>query len=443
MVMDNLENKTITEVSKLIETGAVCPEELTRFYLEKILNDPETNNVFSHVFEKSSLFSARESKKRAKAGLRKSHLDGIPISVKDLVNIKGELTGGGSLLTNKKKAKKNALFVDDLQARGLIIIGKTHMTELAFSGLGLNPITATPTNPINQNLVAGGSSSGSAVSVARNFCLASIGSDTGGSVRIPAAWNNLVGLKTTHNIIDLQGVLKLCPSFDTIGPICKSVEDTHLIFSSITNSVIKSLKKYRLNRLKFLVIKNIFFDDIDGEIADSFNVEIEKIIKSGATIEYKNIEEIDETLEISKTVFPAEAYGVWGDKIEKNPEKMYEPILKRFRSGQNILAHDYLSCLHRLYDLRVSFLAKTEGFDAILAPTSPLKPPSIVQLTNDHEFFTEKNLLALRNTRMANSLNLCALTIPTQTDFDGLMIMGHPFNEFKLLSIGSCLEQME
>ena len=317
------------------------------------------------------------------------------------------------------------------------------MTELAFSGLGLNPITATPVNPYNSDLVSGGSSSGSAVSVSRNYCLASIGSDTGGSVRIPAAWNNLVGLKTTHNIIDLTGVLKLCPSFDTLGPICKNVDDTNLLFSAMTNSRFQNLRNYKSGDLKFLIIKNMFFEEIDSDINDSFNVAIDKIITSGANVEYKTISEIDIAFEISKTVFPAEAYGMWGHEIEKSPEKMFAPIRERFRSGQHILAHEYVLSLQKLFELRKSFLQKVEGFDAILAPTSPIKPPNITQLLDDHEFFTKQNLLALRNTRFANSLNLCALTLPTETHFSGLMLMGRPNNEFNLMSIASNIEKIK
>ena len=443
MDFENLKNKKIKDVSKLIEKGQVCPEELTHFYLEKISRDSRAKDTFTEVFKKSALVSARESKKRAKAGLRKGALDGIPISVKDLADIKGELTAGGSSLTNKKKAEKNAVFVDNLKSQGLIILGKTHMTELAFSGLGLNPITATPVNPYNSDLVSGGSSSGSAVSVSRNYCLASIGSDTGGSVRIPAAWNNLVGLKTTHNIIDLTGVLKLCPSFDTLGPICKNIDDTNLLFNAMTKSKFRNLRNYKAGQFNFLIIKNMFFEQIDSDINDSFNVAIDKIIKSGATVEYKKISEIDRAFEISKTVFPAEAYAMWGHEIEKNPEKMFAPIRERFRSGQHILAHDYIFSLQKLYELRKSFLQKVKGFDAILAPTSPIKPPNITQLLDDHEFFTERNLLALRNTRIANSLNLCALTLPTETDFSGLMLMGRPNKEFDLMSISLTIEAIK
>ncbi len=443
MDFEDFKNKKINDISRLVGNGQICPEELTRFYLQRISSDPRSEEIFTEVYKKSALASAKESKQRAKVGLRKGVLDGIPISVKDLADIKGKLTGGGSSLTNREKARNNATFVDNLQNQGAIILGKTHMTELAFSGLGLNPITATPTNPFNEELVSGGSSSGSAVSVSRNYCFASIGSDTGGSVRIPAAWNNLVGLKTTHNLIDLKGVLKLCPSFDTLGPICRNVDDANLLFNGMINGKLQKLRKYRPENFKFLIIKNMFFEDIDSDINDSFNITIDKIIKSGSRVEYRNITEIDSAFEISKTVFPAEAYGMWQHKIEKNPEKMFTPIRERFRSGRKILAHDYVYSLQKLFELRMSFLEKVIGFDAILAPTSPIKPPSITQLLDSHKFFTERNLLALRNTRIANSLNLCALTLPTDTDFSGLMLMGRPNNEFDLMSIGLAIEKIK
>ena len=260
MDFEDFKNKRINDVSRLIGNGQICPEELTRFYLQRISSDPRSEEIFTEVYKKSALASAKESKQRAKVGLRRGVLDGIPISIKDLADIKGKLTGGGSSLTNKEKARNNATFVDNLQNQGVIILGKTHMTELAFSGLGLNPITATPANPFNEKLVSGGSSSGSAVSVSRNYCFASIGSDTGGSVRIPAAWNNLVGLKTTHNLIDLTGVLKLCPSFDTLGPICRNVDDTNLLLNGMINGKFQKLRKYRPENFKFLIIKNMFFE---------------------------------------------------------------------------------------------------------------------------------------------------------------------------------------
>ena len=136
----------------------------------------------------------------------------------------------------------------------------------------------------------------------------------------------------------------------------------------------------------------MFFEEIDSDINDSFNVAIDKIITSGAKVEYKTISEIDIAFEISKTVFPAEAYGMWGHKIEKSSEKMFAPIRERFRSGQHTLAHEYVLSLQKLFELRKSFLQKVEGFDAILAPTSPIRPPKITQILDDHEYFTKQNL---------------------------------------------------
>ena len=187
----------------------------------------------------------------------------------------------------------------------------------------------------------------------------------------------------------------------------------------------------------------MFFEDIDSDISNSFNIAIEKIIQSGATVEYKSLSEIDSAFEISKTVFPAEAYGIWHNAIEKNPEKMFVPIRERFRSGRDIAARNYIFSLHKLFELRMSFLQKILGFDAILAPTSPIKPPCITRLLNDHNFFTERNLMALRNTRIANSLNLCALTLPTKTNFSGLMLMGRPNSEIELMCIGLSIEKIK
>ena len=209
----------------------------------------------------------------------------------------------------------------------------------------------------------------------------------------------------------------------------------------MTNGKFQKLKGISL-RFKFLIIKKYVFEGIDSGINDSC-VAIEKIIKSGAKVEYKTISEIDTAFEISKTVFPAEAYGMWQHGIEKTPEKMFAPIRERFRSGKRILAHDYVFSLQRLIELRISFLEKVIAYDAILVPTSPIKPPSIAKLLDDHEFFTESNLLALRNTRIANSLNLCALTMPTETDFSGLMFMRGPNTEFDLMSIGLAIEKIK
>ena len=440
--MDLLEKKTAVEIGQFIEIGKICPIELTEFFLQKIKQFPESESIFTTVLQERSLELAKESKARANAGIRKSIIDGVPISIKDLADIRNELTKGGSLMIESEKAKSDAVFVKNLISNGLIPIGKTHMTELAFSGLGLNPQTKTPANSLDSTLVPGGSSSGSAVSVSNQLSVASIGSDTGGSVRIPAAWNNLVGLKTTLHSINLKGVLKLCPSFDTIGPLCKSVQDASALFSALRNKKINLLSPLNLRQLRFLVIKNVFFEKLDQDLKISFDSQIESLKNLGVAIEFKNLEEIDKALEISGTVFPAEAYATWGKLIEEGPEKMFPPILSRFRGGKDIKASDYIEKMRQLEKTKEVFLKKTFGYDAIIAPSSPIKPPKTQKLIEDFNFFTEQNILALRNTRMANSLNLCSLTVPLKTNFSGFMLFCHPNEEDKLMRIGLTLENL-
>ncbi len=442
MQMDLLEKKTAVEIGQLIEIGKICPLELTEFFLQKIEQFPDSKSIFTTVLQERSLELAKESKARANAGIRKSIIDGVPISIKDLADIRNELTRGGSLMIESEKAKSDAVFVKNLISNGLIPIGKTHMTELAFSGLGLNPQTKTPANSLDPNLVPGGSSSGSAVSVSNELSVASIGSDTGGSVRIPAAWNNLVGLKTTLHSINLKGVLKLCPSFDTIGPLCKSVQDASALFSSLRNKKVNLLSPLNLRQLRFLVIKNVFFEKLDQDLKISFDNQVEALKNLGVTIEFKNLEEIDKALEISGTVFPAEAYATWGKLIERAPEKMFPPILSRFRGGKDIKASEYIEKMRQLEKTREFFLKKTFGYDAIIAPSSPIKPPKIQRLIEDFNFFREQNILALRNTRMANSLNLCSLTIPLKTNFSGFMLFCHPNEEDKLMRVGLTMENL-
>ena len=231
--MEQIFRLTATEIGYNISTGEVCPEELTEAYIKSIKTHPNSSSIFTTVMEESALKQASNAKLRARHNKRLSKLDGVTISWKDLCNMDGVATEAGSALLKNQVPNFNAVIVENATKAGLISLGKTHMTELAFSGLGINPVTETPGNSVNSELASGGSSSGSAVSVALNLASGSIGSDTGGSVRVPAAWNNLVGLKTTHGLASLYGIVPLCPKFDTIGPIVKSVEDAANFLSAI------------------------------------------------------------------------------------------------------------------------------------------------------------------------------------------------------------------
>ena len=268
--MEKILKLTATEIGNRISAGKICPVEITEAYLDKIDSYPHSDSIFTEVMNESALTEACESRIRAKNNNRLSVLDGVCISWKDLCDTSGIATEAGSALLKNRIPSTNAVIIENAKKAGVISLGKTHMTELAFSGLGVNPITKTPGNSLNPKLAPGGSSSGAAVSVALNLTSGSIGSDTGGSVRVPAAWNNLVGLKTTHGLVSLKGIVPLCPSFDTIGPIVKSVEDAANVLSAILIKKDISLNVENLANRRLAVIETIFTDTLDHEISLAF-----------------------------------------------------------------------------------------------------------------------------------------------------------------------------
>ena len=314
------------------------------------------------------------------------------------------------------------------------------MSELAFSGLGLNPVTATPPCINDEAAVAGGSSSGAAISVAQGLAPAAIGSDTGGSVRIPAAWNDLVGLKTTHGRLTLTGTVPLCTSFDTVGPLARTVEDCAHILALLEGRTADPTP-LPLSGLHLAVLDTVALDDLRDRPAKGFADALTRLSRAGATITHLRAPEVTEALTIAAVLFTAEAYGIWSHIIEAAPEKMFPRILDRFRSGATIKAMDYVAGWRRLHDLRRAFAATTSPFDAILLPTSPILPPNADRLMTDSDYYVTENLLALRNTRIGNLMDQCVLTLPTSQPSCGISLMCPPGTEERLLRIGLSAER--
>jgi aspartyl-tRNA(Asn)/glutamyl-tRNA(Gln) amidotransferase subunit A len=227
--MTDINFLTAAETGRQIESGALDARDVTEAYLNAIEAHEATDTIYVRVMADSARTEAAEAAARAKAGLRRGPLDGVPISWKDLYDTAGVGTEAGTAMLAGRVPTKDATVFARGKRAGVVSLGKTHMTELAFSGLGLNPVTKTPPNVNDPALVPGGSSSGAAASVAFGLAAAGIGSDTGGSVRIPSAWNNMVGLKTTHGLLPADGVVLLIESFDTVGPLTRSVEDAALL----------------------------------------------------------------------------------------------------------------------------------------------------------------------------------------------------------------------
>jgi aspartyl-tRNA(Asn)/glutamyl-tRNA(Gln) amidotransferase subunit A len=423
-----------------IGMGNIDPVALTQKYLDAIHAHPFKDRIYTVVTDERALSEAAGAADRAVSGQRRSILDGVPVSWKDLFDSAGIVTEAGSLLLKGRTPNADCEVLRNATSLGLVCLGKTHMSELAFSGLGFNPQTETSPCINDHSAVAGGSSSGAAASVAFGLAAMAIGSDTGGSVRVPAAWNDLVGLKTTSDRLSLSGVVPLCARFDTIGPLCRSVEDASFALAALEGDKPVNLTNANLEGCRFAVCKTAAFDDIRELPKKAFDNSIKRLQAMGAVVEYINIPTVTEALGLTGILFPTEAYGTWKHEIESNPEAMFEEILLRFRSGSNVLASDYVAAWQALDQLRAEYSEATAAYDAILMPSSPILPPNIDRLAQDHDYYVTENLLALRNTRIGNLMGACALTLPTGVPSCGFMILCPPMGEHRLLRLGAAVE---
>ena len=438
--MSEFNSLTASELGDLIGKGEIDPVELTEYFISQIDLSPIGKKIYSTVTSQLALEQAKDSKIRAKLGRRLSSLDGVPISWKDLFDITGYPCEAGSDLLAGRLASKNAKVYNFAEAHGLICLGKTHMSELAFSGLGLNPVKETPPCVNYPGAVPGGSSSGAATSVAFGLAAAGIGSDTGGSVRIPAAWNNLVGFKPTAGKLSLDGVVPLCRRFDTVGPLTKSVEDAARLFGIMGGKEIELPAPKPVKGLTFAILKTVAMEHVLDLPKKAFINSIDKLEKAGARISEISVLSVNEAMDLTRFLYSPEAYATWKHKIEKSPDLMFTQILERFRSGANVLASDFICAWDKLIDLRQQYHLEVEAYDAVLIPTSPIVPPEISRLMSNGDFYNSQNLLALRNTRIGNLMGGCSITLPTDIPSCGLLIMGRPNEEERLLRLAQSCE---
>ncbi|NNE79857.1 MAG: amidase [Silicimonas sp.] len=427
-----------TDLGRRIGTGAIDPVALTEAYLDAIANSPLAPRIYVHVTAERARREAAAAADRARAGSRLSALDGVPISWKDLYHTAGVESTSGSAMLAGRIPKRDAKVVQNAGKAGLVCLGKTHQTELAFSGLGLNPVTQSPPCVNDAEAVSGGSSSGAAASVAFGLAAAAIGSDTGGSVRIPSVWNDLVGLKTVSGRLSLEGVVPLCARFDTVGPLCRSLEDAALLLAALEGSKPADLADFSLEGARLGILKTTAFGSIEDAPRAAFENAAQRLQNAGAIVEPFETETVSEAAALGPILFPAEAYGTWRDLIEEKGDMMYGPVRARFLQGKTIMAADFIAGWHRLEALRQDYHDAVCDFDAVILPSSPIRPPKMQALLDDDAYFTAQNLLALQNTRIGNLLGLTALTLPTGVPSCGIMVQGR--REEDILAIGKAME---
>ncbi|MFM7654276.1 MAG: amidase [Paracoccaceae bacterium] len=434
-------NMTAAELGRAIDKGTINPVELCEFFLDKIAGHPLSPRIYARTTPARARGEAMGAASRAKTGQRKGLLDGVPISWKDLFDTMGVETEAGSALLKGRVPQADAAVLTAATREGLVCLGKTHMSELAFSGLGLNPVTATSPCINDEKAVSGGSSSGAAASVAFGLAPAAIGSDTGGSVRIPAAWNDLVGLKTTAGRLPLTGVVPLCETFDTVGPLAHSVEDCAHLLAAMENRRAPDLEGTSLSGARLMVLESVALDDLRERPARGFDDALARLARAGAQISRGGLPELAEAMSLTTILVTAEAYGIWGPTVETAPEKMFPRILERVRSGADIKAADYVAAWRRLRVVRALWADLTAGYDAVILPTSAILPPDAQRLMTDFDYYVGENILSLRNTRIGNLMGLCALTLPTAEPSCGISFMAGPMQEDRLLRLGMVAER--
>lgn len=438
--MQDWRYRSAAEQGQAIGRGELDPLDLTEGYLAAIDAHPARDRIYSVVTQGRARAEAGAAQARARAGQRRGPLDGVPVSWKDLFDSAGVATEAGTALLRGRVPERDCAVLRRATAAGLVCLGKTHMSELAFSGLGLNPMTATPPCVNDPDAVPGGSSSGAAASVAFGLAAAGIGSDTGGSVRIPAAWNDLVGFKTTAGSLPMEGVVPLAARFDTIGPIARSVEDAALLLAVLADRQAVDLRGATLEGVRLAALRTVVMEDVRGAPLAAYHSAIDRLGNAGATITTLDAPEAAEAMAMTGVLYAAEAYGIWKDVIEANPDAMYRPILERFRGGADYLAADYVAAWRRLDTLRAVWAARMAGFDAVLMPTAPNLPPDAARLQSDGDYYVTENLLTLRNSRVGNLMGLCAVSLPTGIPSCGLMLCAAAGDDARLLRLAQAAE---
>ncbi len=432
-----------------IAAGAVDPVDLAENFLARIAEHDSDHLIFIRMDPARTRAEAMVARERAKAGTRRGPLDGVPVSWKDLVDVAGmETTMAARALAGRVPEHDAPLLVRATNA-GIVFLGKTNMTEFAFSGLGINTTHGTPPNARDPKTprIPGGSSSGAGVAVASGLGPIGIGSDTGGSVRIPASLNGVVGLKTTIGALDTTGVLPLSPLLDTIGPLTADVADAAAMWSVLSGTAMADLAGADLRGRLFVAVDAPLWKDVDPGVDRACRAAVAKLEAAGARVVWQDVPELAEAMEAMISMgglVTADAWACWGGLVESDPTAIYKYMLPRFQSGTKQTGYGLLRLMRRLDELSASMHRKLAGCDAMIAPTVSASPPAIADLIDDEAAYTRANMMALRNTTPGNLTRVCALTLPCGADDNGLpaglMLMQRPNQEGALLRLGKAVE---
>ena len=440
---------TLATLADDLESGRTTARRLVEDCLARIA-DPagEGARTFIHVDRDAALAAADAMDGLRRANAAPSRFAGIPVSIKDLFDIKGQVTRAGSraLEEGAAPAEADAPVVARLRRAGFIVIGRTNMTEFAYSGIGINPHFGTPKGAWQRNVghVPGGSSSGAAVSVVDGMAHGALGTDTGGSCRIPAAFNGIVGFKPTQRRVPLDGGVPLSFSLDSFGPLARTVGCCAVLDAVLANEVIVPVQPRPIKGMRLAVPTTIALDDLDDAVARTFERVLETLSRQGAMIERIEVPEFLDIAPMSaKGGFAAAESYAWHRYLIVSKGDIYDPrVASRILRGESQSAADYIDLL----GARRSLIARTEKriapYDALVLPTTANTPPRIADLADD-KAFTLANMLALRNCTLINMIDGCAISLPAHREGEvpvGLMLASSGGSDRRIFELAAGME---
>ncbi|MGB9097900.1 amidase [Erwinia sp.] len=448
--MNSHSSLNLQQAGEQLALGAVTSAQLTEQALAKIADsEGEGALAFTQVYVDWAREQAAASTQRRASGNTLSPLDGVPISIKDLFDVQGEATTGGStVLADAPVAEAHAAIVDRLLKAGAVIVGKTNMTEFAYSGLGINPHYGTPANPWDRaaRRIPGGSSSGAAVSVSDGMSFGAIGSDTGGSVRIPAAFCGLTGFKPTARRISLAGVLPLSASLDSVGTIAHDVLSCVALDAVIAEQPL-SLTVKNLADAHFAVPQTGVLDGLDAQVSAAFEQAVRALKQAGAQVSEIPLTELAELAAINAAGgFTALESWKWHKPLIGQRAEGYDPrVVSRIRRGEALGETDRQQLVEQRADWQKRVSNKVQQYDALLMPTVPFIAPTLAELETDDEAYFRVNGAALRNPSVINFLDGCAVSLPCAAKGEapvGLMVAALPLQDEALMSWALAIENV-
>jgi aspartyl-tRNA(Asn)/glutamyl-tRNA(Gln) amidotransferase subunit A len=439
---------TLSTLADDLESGRTTARKLVDECLARIADTSgEGVRAFVHVDAKAATEASEAMDRLRAAKATPSRFAGIPISIKDLFDIKGQVTRAGSrALDDSAPAEADAPVVARLRRAGFIVIGRTNMTEFAYSGIGINPHYGTPKGAWNRGVghVPGGSSSGAAVSVVDRMAHGALGTDTGGSCRIPAAYNGIVGFKPTQRRVPLDGGVPLSFTLDSFGPLARTTQCCAVLDAVLADEPIASLMPRPIKGMRLAVPTTIALDDLEDAVAKTFERALETLSRLGATIERIAVPEfLDVAPMQAKGGFTAAESYAWHRFLIASKGDVYDPrVSSRILRGESLTAADYVDLLNARRSLIARATARLAPYDALILPTTANTPPRIADMADD-KAFAKANLASLRNCTLINMIDGCAISLPAHREGEvpvGLMLASSGGADRRIFELAAGME---